>query len=349
MNSHPNPTADPEGVGEALILTSRSSGRHRAAHRAPATTIRPHLSLPQLSRSQRSAGPVAKAGAVIAVSSGLVASLGMQATAATVTPQPATAASTSGRSPLASPATSSLASGVPGALSASVGHRFAATTAATTEQGVAAPQSPLMAAGQFGEIGFTATPAAKPKPVTVARVTTRPFAGVSRSANRSGVRVGAADVSSTDAGTSKDTSQTSTPSNDAPPNDAPSNDAPPATVASGAPGSADFGAAVMAIASRYAGTAYRYGGTTPTGFDCSGFTSYVLRQVGVDLPRTSGSQRAATARISRSEAVPGDLVFMPGHVGIYAGDGMMWDSPRTGEVVSRRSIYSSSATYGRVG
>jgi len=105
----------------------------------------------------------------------------------------------------------------------------------------------------------------------------------------------------------------------------------------------------MAIASRYAGTAYRYGGTTPTGFDCSGFTSYVLRQVGVDLPRTSGSQRAATARISRSEAVPGDLVFMPGHVGIYAGDGMMWDSPRTGEVVSRRSIYSSSATYGRVG
>ena len=347
MNSHPNPTADPEGVGEAPILTSRSSGRHRAAHRAPATTIRPHLSLPQLTRSQLSAGPVAKAGAVIAVSSGLVASLGMQATAAPVTPQPATAASTSGRFPLTSPATSSFASGVPGALSASVGHRFAVTVAATTEQGVAAPQSPLMAAGQFGEIGFTATPAAKP--VTVARVTTRPFAGVSRSANRSDIRVGAADVSSTDAGTSRNTSPNDAPSNDAPSNDAPSNDAPPATVASGAPGSADFGAAVMAIASRYAGTAYRYGGTTPTGFDCSGFTSYVLRQVGVDLPRTSGSQRAATARISRSEAVPGDLVFMPGHVGIYAGDGMMWDSPRTGEVVSRRSIYSSSATYGRVG
>ena len=95
MNSHPNPTADPEGVGEAPIVTSRSSGRHRAAHRAPVTTVRPHLSLPQLTRSQLSAGPVAKAGAVIAVSSGLVASLGMQATAAPATPQVATAASTS--------------------------------------------------------------------------------------------------------------------------------------------------------------------------------------------------------------------------------------------------------------
>ena len=323
-------------------MTSRSSGRHRAAHRAPVTTVRPHLSLPQLTRSQLSAGPVAKAGAVIAVSSGLVASLGMQATAAPVTPQLATAASTS-TSPLTSSATSAFASGVPGALSASVGRRVAATAAATTEQGVDAPQSPLVAQGQFGEIGFTATPAPKPKPVTVARVTTRPFAGVSRSANRSDVRVSAADVSSTDAGTSTTTSTTTAS------NDAPSNDAPPATVASGAPGSAEFGAAVMAIASRYAGTAYRYGGTTPAGFDCSGFTSYVLRQVGIDLPRTSDSQRAATARISRSEAVPGDLVFMPGHVGIYAGGGMMWDSPRTGEVVSRRSIYSSSATYGRVG
>ncbi|MBC7640179.1 MAG: C40 family peptidase [Rhodoferax sp.] len=309
------------------------------------TTVRPHLSLPQLTRSQLSAGPVAKAGAVIAVSSGLVASLGMQATAAPATPQLAAAASTSGRSPLTSSVTSAFASGVPGALSASVGRRVAATT----EQGVDAPQSPLVAQGQFGEIGFTATPAPKPKPVTVARVTTRPFAGVSRSANRSDVRVSAADVSSTDAGTSTNTSSNDAPSNDAPSNDAPSNDAPPATVASGAPGSAEFGAAVMAIAARYAGTAYRYGGTTPTGFDCSGFTSYVLRQVGIDLPRTSDSQRAATARISRSEAVPGDLVFMPGHVGIYAGDGMMWDSPRTGEVVSRRSIYSSSATYGRVG
>ena len=105
---------------------------------------------------------------------------------------------------------------------------------------------------------------------------------------------------------------------------------------------------MLAIAARYNGIAYRYGGTTPAGFDCSGFTSYVLAQVGVDLTRTSGSQRAETSRISRSEAVAGDLVFMPGHVGIYAGNGMMWDSPRSGKDVSKRSVYSSSATFGRV-
>ena len=47
--------------------------------------------------------------------------------------------------------------------------------------------------------------------------------------------------------------------------------------------------------------------------------------------------------------MPGDLVFMPGHVGIYAGGGMMWDAPRSGNSVSKRPVYSSSATYGRVG
>ncbi|MGN6612124.1 MAG: C40 family peptidase [Angustibacter sp.] len=174
----------------------------------------------------------------------------------------------------------------------------------------------VAAAPSFGEIGFTAVatkPKPKPKPKPVVKVQ-RSTERVSRSSERT----------------------------------APAAPAAPVSIQAGAPGSAEFGAAVMAIASRYAGTPYKYGGTTPAGFDCSGYTSYVFRQVGIDLPRTSSAQRAATTRISRSEAMPGDLVFMPGHVGIYAGNGMMWDAPRTGKDVQKRAVYSSSATYGRV-
>jgi cell wall-associated NlpC family hydrolase len=171
-----------------------------------------------------------------------------------------------------------------------------------------------VAAAEFGEIGFTAK--AAPKPKVAPRVVER----VSRSSSRTALAD--RDFSTLQA---------------------------PAPVKAGAPGSAEFGATVLAIASRYAGVPYRYGGTTPAGFDCSGYTGYVYAQVGIDLPRTSSAQRAATRRISRSEAVPGDLVSLPGHVGLYAGGGMMWDAPSSGGFVSKRPVYSSSATYGRVG
>lgn len=105
---------------------------------------------------------------------------------------------------------------------------------------------------------------------------------------------------------------------------------------------------VMAIAARYVGTPYRYGGATPAGFDCSGYLQYVFKQVGVSLPRTSSAQAAAGVRISREEAQPGDLVFMPGHIGIYAGGNMMYDSPRSGKSVSKREIWSSGFGYYRV-
>ncbi len=105
---------------------------------------------------------------------------------------------------------------------------------------------------------------------------------------------------------------------------------------------------VMSVAARYVGTPYRYGGTTPSGFDCSGYVQYVFRQVGVNLPRTSGAQGEAGTRISRSEAKPGDLVWKSGHIGIYAGDNMMYDAPRTGESVSLREIYSSEFVFVRI-
>lgn len=105
---------------------------------------------------------------------------------------------------------------------------------------------------------------------------------------------------------------------------------------------------VLGIAAQYEGIMYQYGGTTPAGFDCSGFTAYVFRQVGISLPRTAEQQRQAVTPVSNPQ--PGDLVFFGSpayHVGIYAGNGMMWDSPRSGKAVALRSIWSSSVTYGR--
>lgn len=113
----------------------------------------------------------------------------------------------------------------------------------------------------------------------------------------------------------------------------------------GAPASSKARAArtrLLTIMRRYEGIMYRYGGTTPAGFDCSGFTSYVYRQVGYKLPRTSSAQRRAGRTVSRAAGRPGDLVWMPGHVGIYLGNGMMYDSPRSGKAIGARKIWRSN-------
>jgi cell wall-associated NlpC family hydrolase len=105
---------------------------------------------------------------------------------------------------------------------------------------------------------------------------------------------------------------------------------------------------VLGIAAGLAGIYYVYGGTTPAGFDCSGFTQYVFAAVGIALPRTSEAQQQAATSVSNP--MPGDLVFFgspASHVGIYAGNGMMWDSPHTGAAVGLHAIWSSSATFGR--
>ncbi|WGW12668.1 NlpC/P60 family protein [Saxibacter everestensis] len=106
---------------------------------------------------------------------------------------------------------------------------------------------------------------------------------------------------------------------------------------------------VISIAKKYTGVPYVYGGTSPSGWDCSGFTAYVFKQVGVSLPRTSGAQKAAGRVVSAAEAKPGDLVWHPGHVGIYAGNGMMYDAGSPGSGTSYRShSWMGSVTYIRV-
>jgi len=110
---------------------------------------------------------------------------------------------------------------------------------------------------------------------------------------------------------------------------------------------------VVALASRYLGVPYVYGGSSPRGFDCSGLTQYVYGLLGISLPRTAQAQYNATTHISRSSARPGDLVFFfsgggVSHVGIYIGGNMMIAAPHTGDVVKKQTIYSASVVFGRV-
>lgn len=112
------------------------------------------------------------------------------------------------------------------------------------------------------------------------------------------------------------------------------------------------GGSVLSEAAKHRGKPYRYGATGPSAFDCSGFTAYVYKKAtGKTLPHSSRSQESMARPVSKSAARPGDLVFIQdvnGHVGIYAGNGKMWDSPRSGKTVSLRTIWTSNYTIGRV-
>ncbi len=106
---------------------------------------------------------------------------------------------------------------------------------------------------------------------------------------------------------------------------------------------------VVQVALQYQGVPYRYGGSTPAGFDCSGFVQYVYAQFGVSLPHSVSGQDAAGTRISRADARPGDIVIMPGHNGIYMGNGTFIDAPRAGGVVSVRPIWTDNYWIVRIG
>ncbi|NTW72216.1 MAG: LysM peptidoglycan-binding domain-containing protein [Eubacteriaceae bacterium] len=103
----------------------------------------------------------------------------------------------------------------------------------------------------------------------------------------------------------------------------------------------DLGSAIVATAKHYIGTPYRSGGSTPAGFDCSGFTSYVYRQYGISLPRTSGGQASAGGYVAKSDLRPGDLVIFSGHVGIYVGNNSFIHSPSPGKSVMISSLGDS--------
>lgn len=119
-----------------------------------------------------------------------------------------------------------------------------------------------------------------------------------------------------------------------------------------------IGTSVVNTARSLIGTPYRSGGTSPRGFDCSGFTQYVYAQNGISISRDSRSQANNGTRVSRSELQVGDLVIFsgtyrsgPSHTGIYIGNGNFIHASTNGRVVTTHSLdsayYSRHFSYGR--
>ena len=105
---------------------------------------------------------------------------------------------------------------------------------------------------------------------------------------------------------------------------------------------------IVSKAKQYLGVPYKWGGTDPSGFDCSGFVYYVLRSLGINASRTMTTMYSQGTAVSKSELQPGDIVFFQNtyksgmsHVGIYVGDGQFIHAPSSGKVVSYADLYSN--------
>lgn len=115
-----------------------------------------------------------------------------------------------------------------------------------------------------------------------------------------------------------------------------------------AEGSSDIGNAICAMALSYQGVPYLWGGTSPTGFDCSGLVKYICNSLGIkNVARNSALQfETSGVFVEKENLIPGDLVFFQKngdihHVGIYIGNNNFVHAPRTGEVVKISSLAES--------
>lgn len=109
------------------------------------------------------------------------------------------------------------------------------------------------------------------------------------------------------------------------------------------------GESIVELAKKYLGLAYVWGGSTPSGFDCSGLVQYVFGKNGIDVPRVTFDQINVGASVQPNKLRPGDLVFFdtdkkksgPDHVGIYIGGGKFIHAPKTGDVIKISSLSDS--------
>ena len=117
----------------------------------------------------------------------------------------------------------------------------------------------------------------------------------------------------------------------------------PGEVSSAIEAPASVGERAAAVALQQVGAAYRYGGATPAGFDCSGLVQYSFREAGKKLPRTTGQLWDAAGTVAYRDLEIGDLLFFRfdgkmSHVGIYVGDERFVHAPATGRRVSVDSL-----------
>jgi murein DD-endopeptidase len=103
------------------------------------------------------------------------------------------------------------------------------------------------------------------------------------------------------------------------------------------------GARIAATALAQLGRPYRYGGSTPTGFDCSGLVQYTHEAAGLRVPRTTDEQHEAARSVKLRQLAPGDVLFFRidrkiSHVGVYTGDGRFVHAPDSGKVVEMRRL-----------
>ncbi len=112
-------------------------------------------------------------------------------------------------------------------------------------------------------------------------------------------------------------------------------------------GGSATGNQIVSKAQQYLGVPYKWGGASPSGFDCSGFVYYVLNSLGIKASRTLKTMYTQGTEVSKSELQPGDIVFFKNtyktgisHVGIYVGNGQFIHAPSSGKVVSYADLYS---------